>query len=145
VLGEREVILDGEVVALDRLGKPNLRDLMRGQGYPAFAAFDLLRLDGEDLRSLPLSERKRLLTELLPEDTGPLYKVLTLDQFGRALYGAITKIDLAGIVAKRKPDPYGTETIWYQILNPSYYQGERRVDPLQRRQPGRVRRPVTGQ
>jgi bifunctional non-homologous end joining protein LigD len=137
VVGKRETILDGEVVSLDRQGTPNLRDLIRGQGYLAFAAFDILWRDGNDLRSLPLSERKQLLSELLPEDTGPLYKILTLDQFGRALYSAIKKIDLAGIIAKRKQDSYGSEATWYQILNPGYHTGERHVHPMRRRS-GRI-------
>jgi ATP-dependent DNA ligase len=120
VLGAREAILDGEVVALGRQGKPDFPDLIRGQGFIAFAAFDLLWLDGSDLRPLPLRERKRLLNRLLPEDTGPLYKILTLDEYGRALFGAIKKMDLEGVVAKRKDDPYGPGTVWYKIVNPLY-------------------------
>lgn len=127
VLGKREAILDGEVVSLDRQGKPSFRDLIRDRGFLAFAAFDLVWLDGRDLRRLPLAERKRHLSQLLPEDTGPLYKILTLDEYGRALFGAIGKMDLAGIVAKRKQDPYGPEATWYGIANPGYRQGDRRL------------------
>jgi len=142
VLGARDVILDGEVVSLNRQGKPVVRDLLRGQGFMAFAAFDLLWLDGADLRPRPLAERKHLLGQLLPEDTGPLYKILTLEEHGRALYSAIKKMDLEGIVAKRKTDPYAPETQWYQIENPGYTQGEGRVDlfqPRERRRAERVR------
>jgi bifunctional non-homologous end joining protein LigD len=128
VLGAREVILDGEIVALDRKGKPVFRDLLRGEGFLAFAAFDLLWLDGDDLRPLPLAERKRRLTDLLPADTGPLYKILTLEEYGRALFSAIRKMDLEGIVAKRKTDPYGPSTTWYTIKNHAYTQGEGRAD-----------------
>jgi bifunctional non-homologous end joining protein LigD len=141
VLGSRDAILDGEVVALNRQGKPVFRDLLRGQGFVAFAAFDLLWLDGADLRARPLSERKSLLGDLLPEDTGPLYKILTLEEHGRALFSAIKKMDLEGIVAKRRPDPYGAGTIWYKIRNPGYSQGEGRVDlfrPRDRRKVERV-------
>jgi len=128
VLGAREVILDGEIVSLDRKGKPVFRDLLRGEGFLAFAAFDLLWLDGDDLRPLPLAERKRRLTDLLPADTGPLYKILTLEEHGRALFSAITKMDLEGIVAKRKGDPYRSATTWYKIKNPGYSQAEGRGD-----------------
>ena len=141
VLGTREVILDGEVVALNRQGKPVFRDLLRGQGFLAFAAFDLLWLDGSDLRPLPLAERKRLLGDLLPEDTGPLYKILTLEEHGRALFSAIKKMDLEGIVAKRKTDPYAPGTEWLKIKNPGYSPGEGRVDlfrPRERRRPERM-------
>lgn len=117
VLAGREAILDGEVVALDRQGKPVLQDLLRGEGYPAFAAFDLLWLDGVDLRDLPLQTRKERLAELLPEDTGPLYKVLSIEEHGRALFGAIKRLDLGGIVAKCRHDPYRPDTVWYQIPN----------------------------
>lgn len=133
VLGSREAILDGEVVALNRQGKPVFRDLLRGKGYQAFAAFDLLWLDGTDLRPLALAERKRALGELLPEDTGPLYKILTLEEDGRALFSAIRKMDLEGIVAKRKSDPYGPATTWYKVKNPGYSQGEERMDLFKRR------------
>jgi bifunctional non-homologous end joining protein LigD len=141
VLGPRDVILDGEVVSLNRHGKPVFRDLLRGQGFIAFAAFDLLWLDGTDLRRRPLAERKSLLGDLLPEDTGPLYKILTLEEHGRALFSATKKMDLEGIVAKRKSDPYATGTEWHKIKNPGYSQGEGRVDlfrPRERRRAERV-------
>lgn len=139
ILGSREAILDGEVVALNRHGKPVLRDLLRGTGYLAFAAFDLLWLNGTDLRPLPLAERKHALGQLLPQDTGPLYKILTLDEDGRALFSAIRKMDLEGIVAKRKSDPYGPATTWYNIKNPGYSQSEGNVDPFRRRDRPRQR------
>jgi bifunctional non-homologous end joining protein LigD len=141
VLGARNLILDGEVVSLNRHGKPVFRDLTRGQGFLAFAAFDLLWLDGTDLRPRPLAERKALLGNLLPQDTGPLYKILTLEEHGRALFSAIKKMDLEGIVAKRKTDTYARGTMWYKIKNAGYSQGEGRVDllrPRERRRAARV-------
>ncbi len=141
VIGPREFILDGEVVALNRQGKPVFRDLLRGHGFLAFAAFDLLWLDGTDMRQRPLLERKKALNELLPEDTAPLYKILTLEEHGRALLSAIKKMDLEGIVAKRKSDTYASGTEWYKIKNSGYTQGEGRVDlfrPRERRRAERV-------
>jgi bifunctional non-homologous end joining protein LigD len=140
VLGGREAILDGEVVALNQQGKPVFRDLLRGTGYLAFAAFDLLWLEGTDLRPRPLAERKQALCGLLPKDTGPLYKILTLEEDGRALFSAIRKMDLEGIVAKRKSDPYESGTTWYKINNPGYRQGEGRVDLFRHRERRRAAR-----
>jgi bifunctional non-homologous end joining protein LigD len=120
VLREREAILDGEIVSLDRKGKPVFESLVRRQGFIAFAAFDLLWLDGQDLRGEPLVTRKELLTFLLPEDTGPLYKVLAIEEHGRALFGAARRMDLEGRVAKRKVDPYGPGSVWYRIANPAH-------------------------
>jgi|KBSSwiStaDraftv2_1062776.scaffolds.fasta_scaffold1437271_1 bifunctional non-homologous end joining protein LigD len=138
VLTGREAILDGAIVSLDPKGKPVFRELLKGRGYLAFAASDLLWLDGFDLRAQPLVERKRRLAELLPSDTGPLYKVFTLEEHGRALFAAARRMDLEGIVAKRGQDPYESETLWHHIRNPSYRQGEARVDLHQR--PARARR-----
>jgi bifunctional non-homologous end joining protein LigD len=120
VLEGREAVLDGQVVALDGKGKPVLRDLLKGRGFLAFAAADLVWLDGQDLRDLPLADRKRRLAELLPADTGPLYKIFTLAEHGRALFETARKMDLEGIVAKRASDVYGPETLWYVIRNPGY-------------------------
>lgn len=132
VLDGREVILDGEIVSLDSKGKPIFRELLKGRGYLAFAATDLLWLDGTDLRPLPLAERKRRLAGLLPADTGPLYKVFTLEEHGRALFQTARRLDLEGIVAKRRQDPYAPETLWYRMKNPAYRQGESRVELPQR-------------
>ena len=139
VLGTRDVILDGEIVSLDPKGRPIFNELLRGRGYLAFAAFDLLWLDGRDLREAPLAERKRELAALLPSDTGPLYKIFALAEHGRALFEATKKMDLEGIVAKRTADPYHQDSVWYAIRNPAYRQGEGRVPvPLVRR--ARLRR-----
>jgi bifunctional non-homologous end joining protein LigD len=135
VLNGREAILDGEIVALDRAGRPVLRDLIAGRGAAAFAAFDLIQLDRQDLRALPLGERKRKLVDLLPRDTGPLYKILTIEEYGRALFEATRKLDLEGIVAKRKGDTYGPAAKWYSIRNPTYY---RVSNPASRTSPAPV-------
>ncbi len=124
VLNGRQAVLDGEVVALDGQGKPVFRDLLKGRGYWAFAAADVVWLDGQDLRELPLAVRKRRLAELLPMDTGPLYKIFTLEEHGRALFEAARRMDLEGVVAKRATDAYGAETLWYVIRNPAYRQGD---------------------
>jgi bifunctional non-homologous end joining protein LigD len=140
VLAGRQAILDGEIVALDPRGKPVFRDLLAGRGYLAFAVSDLVWLDGHDLRPLPLAERKRLLADLLPSDTAPLYKVFTLEEHGRALFESTRKMDLAGIVAKRTGDAYGSETLWYTIRNPGYRQAEAGI----RERPARRARVLAG-
>lgn len=117
VLGGRQTVLDGDIVSLDRQGKPVLQNLLQGGGYLAFAASDILWLNGVDLSDQPLKERKELLADLLPEDTGPLYKVLTIEEHGRALFGAIRRLGLPGIVAKCLHDPYRSTTVWHEIRN----------------------------
>jgi ATP-dependent DNA ligase len=125
-----EAVLDGDVVR--STGRRLCGSCSRAE--PArLRCFDLLWLDGEDLRALPLSERQRRLTTLLPADTGPLYKMFTLEEHGRALYQAACRMELEGIVAKRKQDPYGPGTVWYTIRNPGYVQDDGRIDPFRHR------------
>ena len=59
-------ILGGEIVRPGPDGQPMFYELMRRRGPFCFYAFDLLWLDGSDLRDRPLLERKRLLRKLLP-------------------------------------------------------------------------------
>ncbi len=69
-LNVNDAILDGEAVALDEHGVSNFADLQAAfqegrQRYITYFAFDLLHLDGHNLRGLPLSERKEILSDLL--------------------------------------------------------------------------------
>ena len=57
-----DAIIDGEIVVLDEQGESRFYDLMFNRGTPIFAAFDILWLDGEDLRDLQLWERKSIYT-----------------------------------------------------------------------------------
>ena len=54
----RSAVLDGEIVRLDGNGKTQFKDLLFRRGEPRFYAFDLLWVDGEVLRYLPLIERE---------------------------------------------------------------------------------------
>jgi bifunctional non-homologous end joining protein LigD len=125
-LPRRELILDGEIVAIDGDGRVRFWDLMRGEGYLAYAVFDLLWLNGRDLRGLPLSERKKRLNRLFSSDTSTILKVPSFEEHGRELFDAACGLDLEGIVAKRKADSYARETSWYKIKNPAYTQIEGR-------------------
>jgi hypothetical protein len=60
-----KTVLDGEIVCLDRRGRPQFRDLLFHRGEPCFFAFDLLMADGKDLRSERLTDRKQELRRLM--------------------------------------------------------------------------------
>ena len=92
---------------------------MKGEGDLHYAAFDLLRLDGRDLRGKPLSQRKRRLERLIPEGRPGVTRVLTVPEQGRALFEAVQRLDL-GIVAKRNADPYAVGVTWVKIKNSVY-------------------------
>jgi bifunctional non-homologous end joining protein LigD len=63
----KSAVLDGEIVALDESGLPAFYRLMRRKCHAVYYAFDLLWLDGKDLRDLPLLERKKILRSILPQ------------------------------------------------------------------------------
>lgn len=52
---------------------------------------------------------------------------------GWDLFDAVQRIDLEGIVAKRKKDPYAPSTVWFKVRNPGYGQAEGRGDLFNRR------------
>ena len=115
-------VLDGEIVCLDRRGKPQVDDLFFRRGEPRFVAFDLLRLDGEDLRYMPLIEGKAKLRALVSSSERLMY-CDHVDGNGEKLFKLACKRDLEGIVAKRKYDPYiAGSAQWLKIRNAAYSQ-----------------------
>jgi len=71
VLGVRAAILDGEIVHLGPDGMLRFFPLMRRRRPQHYYAFDLLWLNGRDLRGLPLIERRALLRRVVPFSPGP--------------------------------------------------------------------------
>jgi ATP-dependent DNA ligase len=77
---------------------------------------------------VPLTRLKRRLEQLIPANNATVSRVLAVEEHGRDLYEAAQRLDLEGIVAKRKADPYSPQTVWYKIKNPAYTQAEGRGD-----------------
>jgi bifunctional non-homologous end joining protein LigD len=127
-LGDHQAVLDGELVVLDADGRSLFYDLLRRRHPPIFVAFDLLFLDGEDLREIPLLERKRRLRALLPEESSSLLYAQHVIGAGRALFDQVCALDLEGIVAKLAAAPYRATQPphWMKIKNPTYSQAEGR-------------------
>jgi bifunctional non-homologous end joining protein LigD len=61
VLDVDEAVIDGEVIAVDETGRPQFYELLRVPRTASYVAFDILWLNGADLRSLPLTERRKSL------------------------------------------------------------------------------------
>jgi bifunctional non-homologous end joining protein LigD len=125
-LHARDAILDGEVVALDNEGRMDFRALLAGKDWLHYAAFDVLWLNGRDLRAQPLIKRKRKLEQLILTNNSMLSRVLAVEEHGRELFEAAQRLDLEGVVAKRKADPYSPQSVWYKVKNPAYTQAEGR-------------------
>jgi ATP-dependent DNA ligase len=64
-----DAVLDGEVVVLRSDGSSNFNSLLFRREWPHYYAFDLLRLNGDDLRTLPLLQRKKRLRHVIRRDT----------------------------------------------------------------------------
>ncbi|MDP3867480.1 DNA ligase D [Phenylobacterium sp.] len=117
--GLPDSIIDGEVVALDHTGAPDFAALQAAISAEKtddliFFVFDLLFVDGEDLRALPLSERKARLKALLAM---PPANVRYVDHFltaGDAVLQSACRMDLEGIISKRIDAPYrsGRSDTW---------------------------------
>lgn len=119
-------ILDGEVVVLDDAGRSMfylLRDGLDGSGAQdlVYFAFDLLALNGEDVRTFPLSARRELLERILRKGRattrGAVRLGQKLDGSGSALIKAACRIGLEGVIGKQVDAPYrsGRGRSWIKV------------------------------
>jgi bifunctional non-homologous end joining protein LigD len=115
-------VLDGELVALDENGRPDLplicECLLQRQFHdsPTFMVFDVLSLEGESVSALPYSHRRALLEELRIDSP----QCRTPENFddGAALWEAVCEHELEGVVAKKRTGRYlPGERGWVKIKN----------------------------
>jgi bifunctional non-homologous end joining protein LigD len=126
----RNAILDGEIVAIDEQGRPSfslmqqrtgfqpgLRRLPGREGVPIlYYAFDLLYLDGYDLRRVGLEKRKELLQSVL--ESGEIVRFSDhYPEKGRELFEVARQRGLEGILAKKRDSAYQEERTrdWLKI------------------------------
>jgi bifunctional non-homologous end joining protein LigD len=112
--GLADALIDGEIVAVDHDGLPDFSALQAAiaegkTGNLIFFAFDLLFAEGEDLRALPLVERKERLKQLLESRKGKARLVRYVEHFdedGESVLESAQKLHLEGIISKRRDAPY---------------------------------------
>ena len=116
-LGERDLLVDGEIIALNERGIPDFRTLQErmhvrrattaarlAEQVPAiYMVFDLLHLDGEDLTPRPLEERRAALEGLGLDGT---WQVPPQYDDGAMLHEATLQQGLEGVVSKRRTSTY---------------------------------------
>lgn len=106
---KNSVILDGEIVALDKNGQSRFQLLQdyqnSGQGTIIYYVFDILYLDGFDLKNLPLIERKNILKNLLPQSSVIRYSDHILSR-GKEFFAIAKHNHLEGIMAKEINSEY---------------------------------------
>jgi bifunctional non-homologous end joining protein LigD len=106
-----DCLIDGELVALDKSGAPSFAQLQAAisdgdTSSLVLFVFDLLFAGGEDLRPLPLSDRKARLRDLIA-NLGPSIRFTGhLGTAGDAVLDAACRMDLEGVVSKRMDAPY---------------------------------------
>lgn len=112
----RSALFDGEVAVTDKAGRTDfgaLQDALgegRGRGI-GYHLFDLLSLDGEDLRRKPLLERKEKLATLLEDQprAGPLFYSDHVVGHGGDMLAKVCAMGLEGIISKRADATYRSD------------------------------------
>jgi bifunctional non-homologous end joining protein LigD len=120
----RSALIDGEIIVQDERGISDFAALRaaidREPHRLVLFAFDLLFIDGTDLRRLPLMERRAKLQQLIPVDTHlPMQFSDHYDGDGAELFQQACAMGLEGIVSKRVLSPYksGPSKFWLKTKN----------------------------
>lgn len=119
-------IIDGEIVAFDETGKPDSLIRRRAFGVSVWC-FDLLGLGGDDLRPLPLEQRKERLSALLSKFDGDQLKMSESFDNGEKLLEAAAHMNLEGIVSKKRSAPYlaGVNCGWVKVKTREWREANR--------------------
>ena len=105
---KQDAVIDGELVALDAQGVSRFQLLQNALNTSAnlhYCVFDIMFLGGEDLRGLPLVERKKRLRSILPKEPLLTYSE-HWPEHGKRLFKEAQKLGLEGIMAKRAQSRY---------------------------------------
>lgn len=106
----RSALIDGEAVVLDAQGRSSFQSLQNAlKGAPGtidYIAFDLLELDGEDLTSLPLTERKARLKAILADGDHRIRYSEHIEGQGETLLRGFCEAGLEGVISKRADGRY---------------------------------------
>jgi ATP-dependent DNA ligase len=116
-------LIDGEAIVTDKTGLA-VFELIRHARHGAQAvlcAFDLLALDGADLRRLPLEQRKERLAKLLHQPPDGIVLNAHYDGDSAKVFREACKLGCEGIVSKRRGSHYrsGRSTAWVKVKNPA--------------------------
>jgi bifunctional non-homologous end joining protein LigD len=122
-LPTRSCVIDSELIAAGRHGQPDFLALLHGRHVPTCVyCFDLLELNGRDLREQPLVQRRARLQALLVRADSKLIRYSEAFPNANDLLAECARLGLEGIVAKRKDAPYrsGTRSGWIKVKTPEW-------------------------
>ncbi|HMA74828.1 MAG TPA: DNA ligase [Xanthobacteraceae bacterium] len=118
----RSCMIDGEAIVCDENGLADF-ELIRGHrtADAVHCAFDLLELDGRDLRRRPIEERKGLLTQLLHGSNLSIVLNQQYEGDGAIVFREACRLGCEGIVSKRLGSTYrrGRSPLWVKVKNPN--------------------------
>ena len=107
-LQTEQAVIDGEIVAVDKQGRPSFQALQHRGTHPnhsiVFYAFDLLHLDGVDTRAMSLDERRTNLARII--DKSGLLLSVVLPGSVADIVSTVRAMQLEGVIAKRKNSQY---------------------------------------
>jgi len=106
---KHDVVLDGEIVLFNEAGQPDFQKLQQfeeNRQLPLFYyVFDILYIDGKDIRFLPLIERKRILKKIIPRNSIIKYSD-HIKKEGKAFFEKVAEKNMEGVIAKRADSFY---------------------------------------
>lgn len=128
----KSVILDGEIIALDKKGKPSFHEVMRRDGIRKldrvkdvmnavpiyYMIFDVVYYNGEFINNYSLKERIDLLSKII--EPNEQIQIVSTQNDGYTLYEVMKQHDLEGIICKNLNSPYiinGKNSDWRKIKN----------------------------
>ena len=118
----RSCFIDGEAIVVDERGLSDF-DLLRSWRHDHAAvlcAFDLIEIDGKDLRRTSLEQRKQMLTDLLHRERDGIALNVHYNDDGATVFKHACALGCEGIVSKRRGSPYrsGRSPHWVKVKNP---------------------------
>jgi bifunctional non-homologous end joining protein LigD len=118
---KKDCVLDGEIVMYDMKGNPSFSMMQRRKfnekDKATFVAFDIVELEGKNIRNLQLSERREILESVVV--LGDRLQITPTTDDGEKLWDVVAKRNLEGVIAKRKTSKYieGRSKEWLKIKN----------------------------
>jgi bifunctional non-homologous end joining protein LigD len=114
---KKDCIIDGELIIYDEKGNPSFSLMQRRKGNATYVAFDILEAEGENIRRMPIEERKMLLKEIVTETKS--VQIMPMTENGEALWKIMEARRLEGVIAKKKGSRYTSARSpdWLKIKN----------------------------
>ena len=107
---KHDVVLDGEIVVIDKDNRPSFQKLQRYGDHPdlnlIYYVFDCLSYKGKDITDLPLLERKEVIKKVIPKSSPIIRYSDHVEESGEEFFKKVVEADIEGMIAKRSDSVY---------------------------------------